>query len=31
LMVAAILYGIWKFRRQGRRSAEPQPAAVSAN
>jgi hypothetical protein len=31
LMVAGILYGVWKFRRQGRRSAEPQAAAVSAS
>ncbi len=31
LMVAGILYGVWKFRRQGRRSAEPRAAAVSAN
>jgi membrane protein YqaA with SNARE-associated domain len=31
LMVAAILYGVWKFRREGRRAAEPQAAALSAN
>ena len=31
LMVAGILYGVWKFRRQGRRAAEPQAAAVSAS
>jgi membrane protein YqaA with SNARE-associated domain len=30
LMVAAILYGVWKFRRQGREAAAPQPAALSA-
>jgi membrane protein YqaA with SNARE-associated domain len=31
LMVAAILYGVWKFRRQGRQAAVPQTAALSAN
>jgi hypothetical protein len=31
LMVAGILYGVWKFRRQGRQSAVPQAAALSAN
>jgi membrane protein YqaA with SNARE-associated domain len=31
LMVAAILYGVWKFRRQGRQAAAPQAAALSAN
>jgi membrane protein YqaA with SNARE-associated domain len=31
LMVAAILYGVWKFRRQGGSSREPQPATASAN
>jgi membrane protein YqaA with SNARE-associated domain len=31
LMVAAILYGFWKFRRQGRQAAAPQAAALSAN
>ena len=31
LMVAAILYGVWKFRRERRHSATPQAAAVSAN
>jgi membrane protein YqaA with SNARE-associated domain len=31
LMVAGILYGVWKFRRQGRQAAAPQAAAVSAN
>jgi membrane protein YqaA with SNARE-associated domain len=31
LMVAGILYGVWKFRREGRRAAEPQAAALSAN
>jgi membrane protein YqaA with SNARE-associated domain len=31
LMVAGILYGVWKFRRQGRQAAQPQAAAVSAN
>jgi len=30
LMVAAILYGLWKFRRQGRAAATPQTAALSA-
>jgi membrane protein YqaA with SNARE-associated domain len=30
LMVAGILYGIWKFRRQGRQAAAPQGAALSA-
>jgi membrane protein YqaA with SNARE-associated domain len=30
LMVAGILYGLWKFRRQGRQSAEPQAAELSA-
>jgi membrane protein YqaA with SNARE-associated domain len=28
LMAAAILYGIWKFRRQGRQSTKPQAAAA---
>lgn len=31
LMVAAILYGFWKFRRQDRSPAKPQAAALSAN
>jgi membrane protein YqaA with SNARE-associated domain len=31
LMLAAILYGVWKFRRDGRRAAAPQAAALSAN
>ena len=31
LMVAAILYGVWKFRRERRQTAAPQAAAVSAN
>ncbi len=31
LMVAAILYGVWKFRRQSRQAGAPQAAAVSAN
>jgi membrane protein YqaA with SNARE-associated domain len=31
LMVAAILYGVWKFRRQGRQEAAPQAAVLSAN
>jgi membrane protein YqaA with SNARE-associated domain len=30
LMVAAILYGVWKFRRQGRQAAAPPAAALSA-
>jgi membrane protein YqaA with SNARE-associated domain len=30
LMVAAILYGVWKFRRQGRTGAAPQTAALGA-
>lgn len=30
LMVAAILYGLWKFRRQRRQSAAPQAAELSA-
>jgi membrane protein YqaA with SNARE-associated domain len=28
LMVAAILYGVWKFRRQGRQAAAPPQAAA---
>jgi membrane protein YqaA with SNARE-associated domain len=31
LLVAGILYGVWKFRRQGQRAAAPQAAAVSAD
>ncbi len=31
LVVAAILYGVWKFRREGSRAAEPQAATLSAN
>jgi membrane protein YqaA with SNARE-associated domain len=31
LMVAAILYGVWKFRREARRTAAPQAAALSTN
>ncbi len=31
MMVAGILYGVWKFRRQGRQAAVPQAAALSAN
>jgi len=30
LMVAGILYGVWKFRHQGRRAAAPQAAALTA-
>jgi membrane protein YqaA with SNARE-associated domain len=30
LMVAAILYGLWKFRRQRRQSPAPQAAALGA-
>jgi membrane protein YqaA with SNARE-associated domain len=30
LMVAGILYGVWKFRSQGRRAAVPQAVAVTA-
>ncbi len=30
LMVAGILYGVWKFRHQGRQPAAPQAAALSA-
>jgi membrane protein YqaA with SNARE-associated domain len=29
LMVAAILYGVWKFRRQGRQAAAPPPRAAA--
>jgi membrane protein YqaA with SNARE-associated domain len=31
LVVAGVLYGVWKFRRQRRQTSAPQPAAVSAN
>jgi membrane protein YqaA with SNARE-associated domain len=31
LMVAGILYGVWKFRRQGRQAAEPQTAELTAS
>jgi hypothetical protein len=30
LMVAGILYGLWKFRRQGRRAAAPHAVALTA-
>jgi membrane protein YqaA with SNARE-associated domain len=30
LVVAGVLYGLWKFRRERRRPAEPRGAAVSA-
>jgi membrane protein YqaA with SNARE-associated domain len=30
LMVAGILYGVWKFRLQAKRAAEPEPATLSA-
>jgi hypothetical protein len=29
-VVAGILYGLWKFRHERRRSAESRPAALSA-
>jgi membrane protein DedA with SNARE-associated domain len=30
LVVAGVLYGLWKFRREKQRPAEPRGAAVSA-
>jgi hypothetical protein len=31
LVVAGVLYGVYKFRRERRQTSAPQPAAVSAN
>jgi membrane protein DedA with SNARE-associated domain len=31
LVVAGVLYGIWKFRRERRQTSAPQTATVSAN
>ena len=31
LVVAGVLYGVWKFRRQRRQTSAPRPATVGAN